>query len=102
MEERGLLLMDEPFSALDALTRMKLQDMTAELTRGKTVLLVTHDPLEALRMGHEIIVFSDLPAQVNKFGEIPGEVPRQLSNASMASLHTELLNMLMTEENDNI
>ena len=98
MEERGLMLMDEPFSALDALTRMKLQDLTAEMTRGKTVLLVTHDPLEALRIGHEILVFSGGPAQVRKVNAIPGEIPRQLSNASLASLHTELLSMLMTEK----
>ena len=102
MEERGLLLMDEPFSALDALTRIKLQDLTAEMTRGKTVLLVTHDPMEALRMGHEIVVFSGMPAQLKKISEIPGEVPRKLSNSSMASLHAELLDMLMTEENENI
>jgi putative hydroxymethylpyrimidine transport system ATP-binding protein len=102
MEECGLLLMDEPFSALDALTRMKLQDLTAEMTRGKTVLLVTHDPMEALRIGHEIMVFSDSPAQVKNVGAIPGEIPRQLSNASLVSLHTELLSMLMTEKNESI
>jgi len=102
MEERGLLLMDEPFSALDALTRMKLQDLTAEMTRGKTVLLVTHDPLEALRMANEIIVFSGMPAQVKKFRAIPGDTPRQPSSASMVSLHTELLDMLMTEANESI
>lgn len=102
MEERGLLLMDEPFSALDALTRMKLQNLTAEMTRGKTVLLVTHDPMEALRMGHEIIVFSGMPAQVKNSIEIAGEPPRQLSSSSIASLHTKLLNMLMSEEHEAI
>ena len=51
MEERPVLLMDEPFSALDALARMKLQNLSAQLTRKATVLLVTHDPMEALRMG---------------------------------------------------
>jgi putative hydroxymethylpyrimidine transport system ATP-binding protein len=45
MEERSVILMDEPFSALDALTRLKLQNLAARLVEGATVLMVTHDPL---------------------------------------------------------
>ena len=52
MEDRPVVLMDEPFSALDAITRHRLQDLAAELLAGRTVLLVTHNPLEALRLGH--------------------------------------------------
>ena len=48
MEERPVVLMDEPFSALDAITRHKMQALAAELLQGKTVLLVTHSPAEAL------------------------------------------------------
>ena len=51
MEDRPIVLMDEPFSALDAITRHRLQDLAAELLAGRTVLLVTHNPLEALRLG---------------------------------------------------
>ena len=51
MEDRPIVLMDEPFSALDAITRMRLQELAAGLLAGRTVLLVTHDPLEALRLG---------------------------------------------------
>ena len=54
MEDRPIVLMDEPFSALDAITRHRLQDLAAELLVGRTVLLVTHSPLEALRLGHRI------------------------------------------------
>lgn len=102
MEESGLMLMDEPFSALDALTRTKLQNLTVEMTKGRTVLLVTHDPMEALRMGHEIIVFSGSPAKIHTIKTIPGEVPRQLSDPSMASMHADLLAMLMTEEHESV
>ena len=56
--EPPLLLMDEPFGALDPLTRRRLQDEFRELQRrlGKTVILVTHDVREALRLGDEIAV----------------------------------------------
>jgi len=49
-ERRPIVLMDEPFSALDALTRAKVQDLAAELLVNRTTLLITHDPLEACRL----------------------------------------------------
>lgn len=58
MEDRPLVLLDEPFSALDAGTRNDMQDLAAEVLAGKTVLLVTHDPAEACRLGHQIILLS--------------------------------------------
>lgn len=101
MEERSLLLMDEPFSALDALTRLKLQDLTVDMTRGKTVLLVTHDPLEALRMGDEIIIFSDMPARAEMLNDLPGKVPRHAAAPETARLHEKLLSKLMRENHEN-
>ena len=65
MEDRPLVLMDEPFSAVDALTRLRLQDLAARLLRGRTVLLVTHDPLEALRLGDCIMVLAGAPARLH-------------------------------------
>ena len=58
MEDRPVVLMDEPFSALDAITRARLQSLAAALLAGRTVLLVTHDPLEALRLGHRVHVMA--------------------------------------------
>ncbi len=58
MEDRPVLMMDEPFSALDAITRVRLQSLAARLLAGRTVLLVTHDPLEAIRLGHRIHVLA--------------------------------------------
>jgi len=62
------LLLDEPFGALDALTRMTLQDALRQLIReaGPTVLLVTHDVDEALFLADRILVFSKRPATVLK------------------------------------
>jgi len=98
MENRSLLLMDEPFSALDALTRLKLQDLAAAMTRGKTVLLVTHDPMEALRMADEIVLFSGVPAIPRHFGSLPGTVPREAGNPQTAVLYSDLLGQLMEEQ----
>lgn len=58
MEDRPIVLLDEPFSALDAGTRADMQDLAAQVLAGKTVLLVTHDPAEACRLGHHIAVLS--------------------------------------------
>jgi len=54
MEDRPVVLLDEPFSALDARTRAEMQDLAGETLSGRTVLLVTHDPAEAARMGDRI------------------------------------------------
>lgn len=58
MEDRPVALLDEPFSALDAGTRADMQDLAADVLKGKTVLLVTHDPAEAVRLGHQITVLT--------------------------------------------
>lgn len=63
MEDRPVALLDEPFSALDASTRADMQELAAEVLTGKTVLLVTHDPAEAVRLGHQIIVLTPDAAQ---------------------------------------
>lgn len=64
MEDRSIVLLDEPFSALDASTRADMQELAAEMLAGKTVLLVTHDPTEASRLGHQIVLMSASEATV--------------------------------------
>lgn len=58
MEDKPIILLDEPFSALDAQTRAAMQELAVEVLRGKTVLIVTHDPSEAARLGQSIFVMS--------------------------------------------
>ena len=58
MEDRPLVLLDEPFSALDMRLRLTMQDLAAELLRGRTVLMVTHDPAEAARLSDRIAVLT--------------------------------------------
>lgn len=97
MEDRSVLLMDEPFSALDALTRMKLQNLSAELTRGATVVLVTHDPMEALRMGNTIMVLTGKPAQVQCRVSLSGAPPREPDDPEVQKHFSVLLNELLDE-----
>ena len=75
MEDRPVVLMDEPFSALDAITRARLQVLAAQLLAGRTVLLVTHDPLEALRLGHRIHVMAGQPARIEPPNSATGIAP---------------------------
>lgn len=98
MEERPVILMDEPFSALDALTRLKVQDFSAQLTRGKTVLLVTHDPMEALRLGDRIVVLGGSPAHIISEITLGGSVPRESSDKVIVNAYPRLLHTLINGE----
>ena len=68
MEDRPFVLLDEPFAALDAKTRSEMQELAFEMLEGRTVLLVTHDPAEAARLGHYILIMKEA-------GLIPHPVP---------------------------
>lgn len=97
MEDRHILLMDEPFSALDALTRVKLQDLSSLLTRSSTVLLVTHDPHEALRMADRILVLGSEPVQVVADINLQGTPPRVADDPEVVGRYPGLLSLLMGE-----
>lgn len=62
-EDRPIVFLDEPFSALDAGTRADMQELAAEVLKDRTVLLVTHDPAEAARLAHQIIVMTSQETQ---------------------------------------
>jgi len=94
VEDRPVVLMDEPFSSLDAITRARLQDLAATTLRGKTVLLVTHDPLEALRLGHAIHVMSGRPAIIEPALCPDGEPPRAHDDPQLLDLQATLLGRL--------
>ena len=98
MENRPLVLMDEPFGALDAITRLNLQDLACELLANRTVLLITHDPLEALRLGHHIYHLQGQPATLTEAIMPPGTPPRSLENNKLMNLQGELLERLRNEE----
>jgi putative hydroxymethylpyrimidine transport system ATP-binding protein len=76
MQDKPVVLMDEPFSALDAVTRHKLQELAAALLKDKTVLLITHDPQEALRLGEQILVMNGTPARLHSIAPPKQVIPR--------------------------
>ena len=90
-EDRPIVLMDEPFSSLDAVTRHGLQALAAERLQGRTVLLVTHDPLEALRLGQRILLLAGKPAQLREVAPPVGPPPRDLQAVGMGEAHAALM-----------
>lgn len=94
MQDANLILMDEPFSALDAVTRYQLQALAVELLRDKTVLLVTHDPQEAIRVSDEIRILRHQPAEIALTITLKGERPRELNSHEQWALQQQLFNEL--------
>ncbi|GAB2881919.1 ABC transporter ATP-binding protein [Streptomyces mayteni] len=92
----GVLLLDEPFAALDALTRLRMQDLLDDVQRtsGTTVLLVTHDVDEALRLADRIVLLGDRPASVVATLDVPTPRPRAHDDPTLPPLRGELLRRL--------
>ncbi len=80
LEEKPIILMDEPFSAVDAITRFQLQTLAADFFKHRTVLLITHDPLEALRLADEIYILNGQPAQLNLAAKLISPAPRNIDH----------------------
>jgi putative hydroxymethylpyrimidine transport system ATP-binding protein len=98
MEDRPVILMDEPFSAVDAITRMRLQDLAGSLLRGRSVLLVTHDPLEALRLGHRVLVMSGDPVSIGEVALPDFVPPRDPGSPLVQKAVGDLLSLLANGE----
>lgn len=93
IQDKPLVLMDEPFSALDAVTRYKLQDLAAELLAQRTVLLITHDPQEALRLGHHLFLMQGQPGRLARLSVPEGTPPRTI-NAELAVKQQAIIEQL--------
>ncbi|MFY0597103.1 MAG: ABC transporter ATP-binding protein [Cognatishimia sp.] len=92
MEDRPVVLLDEPFSALDAKNRALMQELSAELLEDRTVLLVTHDPAEAARLGHIITVMTD--RGIEPVSPPQGPVPRAVDDENVLKVQAALLAQL--------
>jgi NitT/TauT family transport system ATP-binding protein len=88
-----LLLLDEPFGKLDALTRMTLQGELLKLWQagGFTTLLVTHDVEEALLLAQRVIVFGQRPARIEFETEVDLAYPRHRDTPRFIALRREIL-----------
>lgn len=89
----GVLLLDEPFAALDALTRMQMQDLLVDVASrlGTTVLLVTHDVDEALYLADRVVVLGNRGEGIAETIEVGITRPRDRSNPALAPLRGALL-----------
>lgn len=78
--EPSVLLMDEPFGALDAQTRVLMQDELLRLWEGsgKTIVFVTHDLVEAIALSDEVVLFSRSPGTVKRVYPVPLRRPRDV------------------------
>lgn len=95
----GLLLLDEPFSALDAFTKMQLQDLVLKIWKSQqlTAVIVTHDIDEALYLCDRIIVLSGKPGQVEREFRIEEARPRNRGSETLARMKAEILHSLGIE-----
>ena len=91
--EPDLLLLDEPFSAVDALTRLRLQDYLLELWErfGFTAILVTHDVDEAAYLADRVILLGGKPARVQNQFLVDIPRPRDRGDARLAALRARIL-----------
>jgi NitT/TauT family transport system ATP-binding protein len=98
-QDADILLMDEPFGALDAMTRDALHDELEALTRqrGLTVLFVTHNVREAARLGDRIVVLSPRPGRVTATFDVDIPHPRRIEAPDVAALAVEVTESLRAE-----
>ncbi|MDR0583651.1 MAG: ABC transporter ATP-binding protein [Treponema sp.] len=91
-----VLLMDEPLGALDAFTRMNMQDEILKIweQRGMTTVMVTHDVDEAIYMAARIVVMSARPAKIEKIINVEMGRPRQRGDPDFLELRTKILQIL--------
>ena len=91
-----LLLLDEPFSAVDAFTRMRLQDLVAELAQRYEVaiLLVTHDLDEAFYLSDRVLILGGQPSRLTREIDVPLARPRDRRSGALASLRGQALTEL--------
>jgi NitT/TauT family transport system ATP-binding protein len=102
--EPDVLLMDEPFAALDAQTRDLLHD---ELERiwaqtGRTIIFVTHNVREAVRLGDRVVLLTFRPGRVKREYEVSLARPRHLEDVAVAGMAREILNDLREEINKSL
>src|SRR5262249_44791765 len=91
-----VLLLDEPLGALDAFTRMRMQDEVLRLweARGTTMLLVTHDIDEAIYMSDRIVIMSPRPGRIDRILDVPLARPRERNDPAFLRLRAEILEMM--------
>ena len=98
-QDADVLLMDEPFGALDAMTRDLLHDELDRVRAGRnlTVLFVTHNVREAVRLGDRVVLLSSRPGRVIAEYPVPIQRPRRIDSAPVAELAGAITDRLREE-----
>jgi len=98
-QDADVLLMDEPFGALDAMTRDLLHDELDRVRAGRnlTVLFVTHNVREAVRLGDRVVLLSSRPGTVIAEYPVPIQRPRRIDSAPVAELAGAITDRLREE-----
>ena len=100
LTKKDLMLLDEPFGALDAMTRPAMQDWLLKAWRehGKTILFITHDVEEAIILSDRIYVLTPRPGRVKALLEVDLSRPRTTTENHFVGLKEDLLHLLREEE----
>ena len=98
-QDSQVLLMDEPFAALDAITRDVLHEELVRLwsSRGLTVVFVTHNVREAVRLGQRVVLLSSRPGRVAREYAVDIGQPRRIESPEVAALSVAITEDLRTE-----
>ena len=98
-QDSRVLLMDEPFAALDAITRDVLHEELVRIRESQslTVLFVTHNVREAVRLGDRVVLLSSRPGRVAKEYAVAIEHPRRIESPEVAALSVEITGDLRDE-----
>jgi NitT/TauT family transport system ATP-binding protein len=98
-QDADVLLMDEPFGALDAMTRDLLHDELDRVCAGRnlTVLFVTHNVREAVRLGDRVILLSSRPGRVIAEYPVPIQRPRRIDSRPVSELAATITDRLREE-----
>ncbi|WOQ69563.1 ABC transporter ATP-binding protein [Microbacterium limosum] len=98
-QDRPVLLMDEPFAALDAITRDLLHEELERVWRatGRTIVFVTHNVREATRLGQRVVLLSSRPGRIAREWRIARTEGRRIESPEVGALAVEITDQLRTE-----
>ncbi|RXZ39319.1 ABC transporter ATP-binding protein, partial [Agromyces binzhouensis] len=98
-QDRSVLLMDEPFAALDAITRDLLHEELERVWRetGRTIVFVTHNVREAARLGQRVLLMSSRPGRIVNEWRIADDGPRRIESPTVSELSVEITEHLRRE-----